>query len=120
MKNSSSLSSARLSIAAAICGSLVAMALLWLNYPVASIVIEAAAIACLGLAMFWIAGTARLMRQAKDVCRQIAAGDFEARVLAIPEHDSAAELLHAVNDMIDGCDAFVREATAAMDAVHHN
>lgn len=96
------------------------MALLWLNYPVAAIAIEAVAIACLGLAMFWIAGTARLTRQAKDVCKQIAAGDFEARILAIPDHDSATELLHAVNDMIDGCDAFVREATAAMDAVHHN
>ena len=120
MKNSSSLSRALLSIAAAICGSLAAMVLLWLNYPGAFVAIEAAAIACLGLAMFWIAGTARLMRQAKDVCRRIAAGDFEARVLAIPEHDSATELLHAVNDMIDGCDAFVREATAAMDAVHHN
>jgi methyl-accepting chemotaxis protein len=96
------------------------MALLWLNYPVAAMTIEAIAIACLGLAMFWIAGTARLTKQAKDVCQRIASGDFEARILAIPERDSAAELLHAVNDMIDGCDAFVREATAAMDAVHHN
>ena len=96
------------------------MALLWLNYPAAAIALEAAAIAALGLAMVWIAGTARGLRQAKDVCRRIAAGDFEARVLSIPQHDSAAELLHAVNDMIDGCDAFVREATAAMDAVHHN
>jgi len=96
------------------------MALLWLNYPVAAMTIEAIAIAWLGLAMFWIAGTVRLTKQAKDVCKRIAAGDFEARILAIPERDSAAELLHAVNDMIDGCDAFVREATAAMDAVHHN
>ena len=96
------------------------MALLWLSYPVAAMTIEATAIASLGLAMFWIAGTARLTKQAKDVCKRIASGDFEARILAIPEHDSAAELLHAVNDMIDGCDAFVREATAAMDAVHHN
>ena len=96
------------------------MALLWRSYPVAAMTIEAIAIASLGLAMFWIAGTARLTTQAKDVCKRIAAGDFEARILAIPEHDSAAELLRAVNDMIDGCDAFVREATAAMDAVHHN
>jgi methyl-accepting chemotaxis protein len=120
MKNSYSLSRALLSIAAAVCGSLAALALLWLNYSVAALVIEAAAIFCLGLSMLWIAGTARLIGQAKDVCRQIVAGDFEARILAIPERDSATELLHAVNDMIDGCDAFVREATAAMDAVHHN
>jgi methyl-accepting chemotaxis protein len=31
-----------------------------------------------------------------------------------------AELHRLINDMIDGCDAYVREATAAMDAVHHN
>lgn len=96
------------------------MALLWSNHPVEAVVVEAAAIVCLALSMFWIAGTARLIWQAKDVCRQIAVGDFEARVQGIPERDSAAELLYAVNDMIDGCDAFVREATAAMDAVHHN
>ncbi len=96
------------------------MVLLWSNHPVEAVVVEAAAIVCLALSMFWISGTARLIWQAKDVCRRIAMGDFEARVQGIPERDSAAELLHAVNDMIDGCDAFVREATAAMDAVHHN
>jgi methyl-accepting chemotaxis protein len=30
------------------------------------------------------------------------------------------ELLHSVNDMIDGCDAFVRESTAAMAALNDN
>ena len=75
MKNSYSLSRALLSIAAAVCGSLAALALLWLNYSVAALVIEAAAIFCLGLSMLWIAGTARLIGQAKDVCRQIVAGD---------------------------------------------
>ncbi len=70
--------------------------------------------------MFWIVRTARLTRQAKEVCKRIAAGDFEARILLIPENDSMAELLRLINDMIDGCDAFVREATAAMEAVRHN
>jgi methyl-accepting chemotaxis protein len=96
------------------------MTMLALGYTVTAMAIEAVAVSCLGLAMVWVAGTARLTRQASGVCKRIAAGDFEARILAIPEHDSAAELLHAVNDMIDGCDAFVREATAAMDAVQHN
>lgn len=120
MKNSSFLSKALLSIAAAVGGSLVASGLHLSGNHVAAIAVEAIAIACLALAMFWIARTARLTRQAKDVCKRIAAGDFEARILSIPENDATGELLRTVNDMIDGCDAFVREATAAMDAVHHN
>ena len=91
-----------------------------LGYLVAAIVVQGGAIAALGLAMFWIAKTAGLIRQAKEVCKRIAAGDFEARILSIPENDSTTELLFTINDMIDGCDAFVREATAAMNAVHHN
>jgi len=91
-----------------------------LGYQVAAVAIQAIGIACLGLAMFWIVNTVRLTRQARDVCKRIAVGDFEARILSIPENDSTAELLHVINDMIDGCDAFVREATAAMDAVRHN
>jgi len=120
MKNSSFLTKALLSIAVAIFGSLAGSALHVLGYPIAAAVVQAAAMLCLGLAMFWIARTVRLIRQAKEVCERIAAGDFEARILSIPEHDGTAELLRSINDMIDGCDAFVREAAAAMDAVHHN
>ena len=120
MKNLYSLSKALLSIAVAILGSVAASALLLSGYPAAALGAQAVAIAALGLAMLWIVRTVRLTRQAKDVCRRIAAGDFEARILSIPENDGMAELLGLVNDMIDGCDAFVREATAAMDAVHHN
>jgi len=120
MKNSCFLTKAQLSVAAAICGSVAASVLHILGYLVAAIVVQGVAIAALGLAMFWIAKTAGLIRQAKEVCKRIAAGDFEARILSIPENDSTAELLFTINDMIDGCDAFVREATAAMNAVHHN
>jgi methyl-accepting chemotaxis protein len=120
MMNLSSLSRALLSVAAAIFGSLAASGLHLLGYPAAAVAIQAAAIVSLGLAMFCIVKSMRLTRQATEVCKQIVAGDFEARILSIPENDSAAELLHTINDMIDGCDAFVREATAAMNAVHHN
>jgi len=120
MKNSSFLSKALLSIAAAVGGSLLASVLHVFANHGAAIAIQAISIACLGLAAYWIGKTARLMQQAKDVCKRIAAGDFEARILSIPENDATAELLRTINDMIDGCDAFVREATAAMDAVHHN
>jgi methyl-accepting chemotaxis protein len=120
MKNLYSLTRALLSIAVAIFGSLAASALHLSGYPAAALGVQAAAIAASALAMFWIAGTSRLTRQAQDVCKRIAAGDFEARILSIPDNDSLTGLLRVINDMIDGCDAFVREATAAMDAVHHN
>jgi len=120
MKNLSFLTKALLSIAIAIFGSVAASGLHLLGWHAAAIAMQLVGIASLGGAIFWIVKTARLTRQAKDVCKRIAAGDFEARILSIPENDSAAELLRTINDMIDGCDAFVREATAAMDAVHHN
>jgi methyl-accepting chemotaxis protein len=120
MKNLYSLTRALLSIAVAILGSIAASALHLAGYPGAALGLQAVAIASSGLAMLWIVKTSRLTRQAQDVCKRIAAGDFEARILSIPEHDSLTGLLRVINDMIDGCDAFVREATAAMDAVHHN
>ena len=120
MKNSYFLTKALLSVSVAIFGSVAASALHLLGYPVAAIVVQAAAMLCLGLAIFWIVKTSRLIQQAIAVCRRIAAGDFEARILSIPENDGTGDLLRVINDMIDGCDAFVREATAAMNAVHHN
>src|SRR5450756_2417577 len=120
MKNLYFLTKALLSIAVAAFGSLAASLLHWLGYQAVALALQAVAIVALGLAAYWIVMTARLVRQAKEVCKRIAAGDFEARVLSIPENDATAELLRLINDMIDGCDAFVREATAAMDAVHHN
>ena len=120
MKSSYFRSKALPSVAAAAGGSLVASALHLSGNHAAAIAVQAAVLACLGLAMFSIVRTARLTRQAKDVCERIAAGDFEARILSIPENDATGDLLRTVNDVIDGCDAFVREATAAMDAVHHN
>ena len=118
--NSCFLKRALLSIAVAITGSVVASGLFWLGFPVVAVAVQAAALACLAPAMSWIAANARLIRDAREVCARIAAGDFEARILAIPEHAGTPELLRAINDVIDGCDAFVREATAAMDAVHQN
>jgi methyl-accepting chemotaxis protein len=120
MKNLYFPAKAPLSIATAIFGSVVASGLHLLGYPFAAVIIQLTAIGCLAIAMVWIVKTARLTQQAKEVCKRIAAGDFEARILSIPENDGTSELLRVINDMIDGCDAFVREATAAMDAVHHN
>src|SRR5450631_213544 len=120
MKNWSFRIRALPSLAVAMAASLAAAASLSIGTPMVALALLAVAVGCLGLAMLSVVSTARLIRQAEEVCKRIAAGDFEARMLAIPEHNSAAGLLHRINDMIDGCDAFVREATAAMNAVQHN
>jgi methyl-accepting chemotaxis protein len=55
-----------------------------------------------------------------SVCQEIRRGNFEARLTNITQGGALADVQHKVNDMIDCCDAFVREATASLDAVCHN
>lgn len=71
-------------------------------------------------AVYYLLRTRRIVDGLSDVCRRIGAGDFEARVLHIRERGDLGALLHAMNDVIDRCDAFVREASAAMSAVRDN
>lgn len=52
--------------------------------------------------------------QATRVCQQAAKGDLEARVLNIDDDSDMAPMLHAVNNLLDLTDAFVREAGAAL------
>ena len=66
------------------------------------------------------ADAARVLDRITQVCREISKGNFEARLVNITESGQLADAQHAVNDMIDRCDAFVREASAAMDAVRHH
>lgn len=53
---------------------------------------------------------------ALQVCRRAARGDLEARVLRIEQAGEAGELLHAINDLLDLTDAFVRESGASLEA----
>ena len=66
------------------------------------------------------ADAARVLDKIAAVCREISKGNFEARLINITESGQLADAQHAVNDMIDRCDAFVREASAAMDAVRQH
>jgi methyl-accepting chemotaxis protein len=50
-------------------------------------------------------------------CKRIAQGDFEARIIGVDHASACAGAENGVNDAIDRCDAFVREATASLDAV---
>lgn len=60
------------------------------------------------------------VQKALKVCEAVSEGDFEARVVGINETGDAAALLHAVNRLIDRCDAYVRESRASLEYVAEN
>ncbi|WP_022721538.1 methyl-accepting chemotaxis protein, partial [Rhodopseudomonas sp. B29] len=117
MTNLCSLSKAQLNLAIVIAASSAALGLEALDYRSAAMSIQALAIVATAVALYRMVETTRLIAKARDVCIRIAGGDFEARILHIPDNGRTGEMLSAINDVIDGCDAFVREATAAMQAV---
>jgi methyl-accepting chemotaxis protein len=57
------------------------------------------------------------IREASRVCRAIEEGDFETRIVLSKSTGELAELNRNINAMIDRCDAFVREATASLEAI---
>lgn len=120
MTNLCFLSRAQLSTLLVIAGLVLGVVLQWAGLPTAALVAHGVALAAAVFALLLIGKTARLIERARVVCQRIAQGDFEARILDIPVNGVTGELLHGINDMIDGCDAFVREATAAMSALHNN
>ncbi|HYD29335.1 MAG TPA: methyl-accepting chemotaxis protein [Azospirillaceae bacterium] len=76
-----------------------------------------AALVLLGLAVVWLTRVRRLVGEAVGVCREIVRGNFEARLIHVREKGELGTLFHAIDDMIDRTDAFVREATASMSYV---
>jgi methyl-accepting chemotaxis protein len=79
-------------------------------------------IAALGAltAVYFILQMRRTLGEVTSVCRAIAKGDFEARILGKLDHGDLRAIQLGLNDMIDRCDAFVREASASMKAVCDN
>ena len=63
---------------------------------------------------------ANVINKIATVCEAISKGNFEARIIDIKETGGLADAQLKVNDMIDRCDAFVREATASLEAVCRN
>jgi methyl-accepting chemotaxis protein len=55
------------------------------------------------------------IRQAADVCERVKAGNLEARILGYSQEDDLGRLVHAINDMLDITDAFVRESRASLE-----
>jgi methyl-accepting chemotaxis protein len=60
------------------------------------------------------------IRRALEICKRVQAGDFEARITGVRETGEIGELFWAINDIVDRCDAYLRESAAAMDHVARN
>lgn len=61
----------------------------------------------------------RTYREALSACQAAAKGDFEQRVLSIDDDEALAPLFHAINDLIDVMDAFVRESGTSLEFASH-
>ncbi|WP_398481140.1 methyl-accepting chemotaxis protein [Tardiphaga sp.] len=120
MTNLCFLSRAQLSTLVVIAGLVLGLALQFAGFSTVAMVTQGIALAAAVLALVLMGKTAKLIEKGRIACERIAQGDFEARILDIPVRGVTGELLHSINDMIDGCDAFVRESTAAMAALNDN
>lgn len=84
----------------------------WLTAPVSIV-----GIAVAGAGIVAARNADRWIGRASEVCSAIARGDFEQRLVLVTAPKRLANLLDEINNMIDICDAFVREAGAAMEHV---
>jgi methyl-accepting chemotaxis protein len=115
--------------AASLTACIIAIAAGWLNYTeVATAAIVVAGLAT-GLTLVQIGRADKpiqtdaaqpVIARIAAVCEEIRKGNFEARISDIKETGELADVQNKVNNMIDCCDAFVREATASLDAVCRN
>ncbi|TCS60669.1 methyl-accepting chemotaxis protein [Varunaivibrio sulfuroxidans] len=56
----------------------------------------------------------------RNICQRVDAGDFEARLINLKEGGEIGALQKAINDMVDRCDAYVRESAACLEYVAQN
>jgi methyl-accepting chemotaxis protein len=60
------------------------------------------------------------IEKALAVMKKVCSGDFEARVLNIAATGPLGELINTINDLVDRCDAYLRESQACMEHVNNN
>lgn len=65
-------------------------------------------------------GRRKAVQDAIAVCEAVARGDFEARIVGADPGTEIGRLQLAINDLIDRCDAYVRESAASMEYVSRN
>jgi methyl-accepting chemotaxis protein len=120
MKNLSSLSKAFLALSVAGVALLSSVVSSMYDWQVIGAVSALIGLAAVGVVAHYLSKVHTVMRQAGEVCRAVAHGDFESRIIDHREAGDLRALMVAINSMIDRCDAYVRESAAAMQAVQAN
>jgi len=120
MTNSSSLSKALAAALVAMAALLVVLASGMLNWPQLHLAASIGGFAASILAVLYLIRVRKTIIETSRVCHAVAKGDFEARLIGIREGGELKSMVSSVNEMIDRCDAYVRESAAAMDAVRAN
>ncbi|MCW2245729.1 methyl-accepting chemotaxis protein [Azospirillum fermentarium] len=122
MTNSSSLSKAQWFAAGAAAAVAVSIALDLTGIGDAWVRVGVSAVALAGLAAILVSvqRANAAIRRTAAVCNAVAHGDFEARVTPVDQGGDLGDMMHAINDMIDRTDAFIREAAASMHYVSSN
>jgi methyl-accepting chemotaxis protein len=64
--------------------------------------------------------TYRAIAAATGIIDRIGRGDFEARIIGSREGGALGKLHGTINDMTDRIDAYIRESSAAMNAIRNN
>ena len=120
MTSSSSLSEAVVPGSVALLAIAGAAAAIGLGATWAAFALLAVAVIAVGIGLWSALRIARGIERSIRVADALAAGDFETRDLVFDQWGMIGRLSDAINDMADHIDAFVRESSAAMDAVRHN
>jgi methyl-accepting chemotaxis protein len=81
--------------------------------------LAAAALVAQALMLLRLRRERRLVAELTDALVRLQAGDLEVRVARILGNSPIERLAWAVNDVMDVTDAFVREATASLEAISH-
>jgi len=119
MKQISPFQAARAGAIVSLSAILLAFVALAAGWTAVALVVLAAAGLAGAATVFLLMKTGRVLADVARVCEDVAVGRFESRILDVAAGD-LGQMQLAINNMIDRCDAFVREAGAAMEAVCHD
>jgi methyl-accepting chemotaxis protein len=116
----SSLSEARATVALAAAAGCAGAAATLAGYPLLGSGLVGVSIVAAVASWAALARVARVLAQARRLCAAVALGDFETRLSVVAEGGATGAFLEEMNDMADVVDAFIREATASLDAMRKN
>jgi len=87
---------------------------------IATIVLNIIVAAIAVFAMLSVGKAQGQINHAVKVCQEVDNGDFEARIVLSTAGGEIKQLHETLNNLIDRCDAFIREASTSMEYVANN